>query len=237
MVKEAHEEEVLDELLSAHLCGRRLQAGHEGAPFEEEHEGDAEHERHDGDPVVEVQRAHAVHEVLAVDCARRESHVGSHGRREPEPREGELRGGREPDAHHDRDERGVHRESVELLVDKRGANGGKDGLERLDGVRERYGDGGEGHVCEAVAKRVQEGRERQLLEKLLIGLLVRHELRAPEETHHKETNRQVNARNEPREREEVVDGLVDEVELDVEKVPEAKVHNRLGVGVNALERV
>jgi len=33
----------------------------------------------------------------------------------------------------------------------------------------------------------------------------------------------VHARNEPRERKVVVDGLVDDVELDVEKVPRGKV--------------
>ena len=90
-------------------------------------------------------------------------------------------------------------------------------------MRERNRDGGKGHVRQAVSKRVQKRRQRQRLQKRRRGFFKLDQPRRPEERHDEQTNAQVHARHEPRERKVVVDGLIDDVELDVEKVPRGKV--------------
>jgi hypothetical protein len=92
-------------------------------------------------------------------------------------------------------------------------------------VRERNSDGGERHVRQAVSERVQKRRDRQRLQKIRGRLFKLDQPRRPEERHDEQTNAQVHARHKPRERKVVVDGLVDDIELDVEKIPRRKVKN------------
>ena len=112
----------------------------------------------------------------------------------------------------------------------------EDGLQRLDGVGEGHGDGGKGDVGKAVAEGVEEGGKGHRLEELLIRLLVLHQTGGPEEGHDQQTNREVHGGDEPGEGEVVVDLLVDDVELDVEPVPEPEVARSLERGVLRQER-
>jgi len=204
-----------------------LNAGGERRAFKVDGERQAEHQSHDGDPVVEVERTHFAHELLAEDGARGEGDVGAHRRQETQPGEGEFRRRGDGDADDHREQGEVHRKRVHGTGDQVGTDGGEDRLERLHGVREGHGDGGERNVRQAVTERVQKRRQGQRLQKLFIGLFVLNQLAAPEETHNEQTHDQVHARDEPRVREVVVNRLVHDVKLHVQKVPRRKVKHRL----------
>jgi hypothetical protein len=200
-----------------------LDAGAESGAFKVKGKRQAEEESDDGDPVVQVERGHLAHELLREDGARGEGDVGAHRRQKAQPGEGELRGGGDGDAEDHRQEGKVNRKRVHGTGNQVRTNRGEHRLQSLDGVGEGHRNGGKGHIRQAVTKRVQKRRQGERLEEILIRLLVFNQLGRPEETHDEQTNKQVDARHEPRVREVVVDLLVDNVKLHVQKVPSRKV--------------
>jgi len=190
-------------------------ARRERRAFKVDGERQAEEQGDDGDPVVQVKRRHLAHELLAEDGARRERDVGAHGRQEAQPREGKLGGARDGDAGDDGKQGQVHRKRVHGTCDQVRANGREHRFERLNGVRERHRHRRERDICQAVPECVQKRRQRQRLQKLLVGLFVLDQLGTPEERHDEQPDDQVHARHEPRVREVVVDRLVDDVKLHV----------------------
>lgn len=223
VVVEADGGERHEELLLTLERDGLLDAGAESGAFKVKGKRQAEEEGDDGDPVVQVERGHLAHELLGEDGARGEGDVGAHRRQKAQPGEGELSGGGDGDADNHRQEGKVNRKRVHGTGNQVRTNRGEHRLQSLDGVGEGHRNGGKGHVRQAVTKRVQKRRQGERLEEILIRLLVFNQLGRPEEPHDEQTNKQVDARHEPRVREVVVDLLVDNVKLHVQKVPSREV--------------
>mmetsp|Transcript_16971 Transcript_16971/g.44043 ORF Transcript_16971/g.44043 Transcript_16971/m.44043 type:complete len:422 (-) Transcript_16971:72-1337(-) len=226
VVQQADGEEVAVEGGCANLGDGGLNAGLQPGALEVERAGDAQQGRDQGGPGVDARGAQlldVLHVLLAQHGAEAKGQVGDHGRVEALPVEAQVGGRRVRDTRHDGDEGGQHGERRDGAHEEVGQRNAEDGLQRLHGVSERDGDGGKGQVGSDVARGVHERWGEDELELILgDGPLKGGLLGADGVGEHAVhgAHDHVHGGHGPGEGEIVENGLVDEVEADVQSVPD-----------------